>query len=42
MTRNRWRIIEAAPAPAAVRRPAGTSARERLGVIQGGANARAS
>jgi hypothetical protein len=42
MARNRWRIVEDAPAAATVRRPAGASARDRLTMISGGANARAS
>jgi hypothetical protein len=42
MARNRWRILEAPPAAAATRRPPGISARDRLAVISGGANARAS
>lgn len=42
MARNRWRIVEDAPAPAASRRPPGTSAKDRLTAIAGGLSARAS
>lgn len=42
MARNRWKIVEDVPAVATVRRPAGTDARDRLTMIAGGANARAS
>ena len=42
MARNRWRIVDEAPAAATVRRPAGTSARDRLTSIAGGLGARAS
>lgn len=42
MLRNRWRIVERAPAAAGVARPSTGTARDRLALLQGGANARAS
>jgi hypothetical protein len=42
MARNRWRVVDDAPAPQLARRPPGASAKDRLKSIPGGLDARAS